>query len=103
MFIIDWILNLFRREKPGTVVQEPEPEAKPVSPPSAVAEEPVVEEKLTPPQPLKAEPKVAKPTKAALGKLTKKQLEEKGRELGIELDLRKRKADLVNEVHKQLK
>lgn len=87
--LIEWIRNLLGLKK----FEEPE----------VVAEEPVVEEKLTPPQPPKAEPKVSKPTKAALGKLTKKQLEEKGRELGIELDLRKKKAELVNEVHKQLK
>ena len=87
--LIEWIRNLLGLKK----FEEPE----------VVVEETVVEEKLTPPQQPKAEPKVSKPTKATLSKLTKKQLEEKGRELGIELDLRKKKADLVNEVHKQLK
>lgn len=51
----------------------------------------------------KAVAKPAKPTKAQLNKLTKAQLEEKGREIGIELDKRKKKADLVDEVFKQLK
>lgn len=51
----------------------------------------------------KAVSKPAKPTKAALNKLTKAQLEEKGREIGLELDKRKKKADLVNEVFTALK
>lgn len=48
----------------------------------------------------KTEPKV---TKASLNKLTKAQLEEEGRKVGLELDKRKKKADLVDEVFKQLK
>ena len=51
----------------------------------------------------KAVSKPAKPTKAALNNLTKAQLEEKGREIGLELDKRKKKADLVNEVFTALK
>tara|TARA_Y100000592_G_C5307920_1_gene238658 strand:- start:74 stop:316 length:243 start_codon:yes stop_codon:yes gene_type:complete len=42
-------------------------------------------------------------TKASLGKLTKVQLEEKGRELGVELDRRKKKDVLVAEVLKASK
>ena len=36
-----------------------------------------------------------KVTKASLSKLTKAQIEEKGREFGIEVDRRKKKDDLV--------
>jgi hypothetical protein len=42
-------------------------------------------------------------TKASLSKLTKGQLEAKGREFGIELDKRKTKDDLVAEVFKASK
>jgi hypothetical protein len=41
-----------------------------------------------------------KATKASLNKLTKAQLEVKGRELGIELDKRQKKSALVDEVFK---
>ena len=51
----------------------------------------------------KAEPKVAKVTKASLSKLTKAQLESKGREFGIEVDKRKKKDDIVAEVLKASK
>ena len=47
--------------------------------------------------------KGSKVTKAELGKLTKAQLETEGRKAGLELDKRKKKADLVNELHKVLK
>lgn len=108
MFIIDWILNLFRSEKPGAVVQEPEPAPEPVSPPSAVddaantkaeaavAKKKAVKKKAEP----KAEPKI---TKASLNRLTKAQLEERGREVGVELDKRKKKADLVEQLYTHLK
>jgi hypothetical protein len=42
-------------------------------------------------------------TKAKLNKLTKAQLEEEGRVLGIELDKRKKKAELVDTVYKASK
>ena len=79
------------------------------------SEAPVVESKPAPapapaakaaPAPKKAEPAVkaeAKITKASLSKLTKAQLEAKGREFGIELDKRKKKDDLVAEVLKASK
>jgi len=41
-----------------------------------------------------------KATKASLSKLTKAQLEVKGRELGIELDKRQKKSALVDELFK---
>ena len=46
---------------------------------------------------------VKKIGKAQLTKMTKAQLEEKGRELGIELDKRQKKSELVNQVLKSLK
>lgn len=109
MFIIDWILGLFKTEKPGVVVQEPAPAPAPASPPSAVEDAAVAKAEAAAPKKKaspkkkaapKAEPKV---TKAELGKLTKAQLEERGREIGVELDKRKKKADLVEELYKNLK
>jgi len=55
----------------------------------------------------KVAPKIAtkttkKTTKKELSKLTKVQLEELGRQKGIELDRRLTKAKLVNQVHKKL-
>ena len=44
--------------------------------------------------------KSTKISKAKLGKLTKVQLEEKGRELGLEVDRRLVKAKLVDQVYK---
>ena len=52
---------------------------------------------------VKAEAPAPKLTKASLGKLTKVQLEEKGREFGVELDRRKKKDVLVAEVLKASK
>ena len=46
--------------------------------------------------------KEAKPTKKELGKLTKVQLEELGRQKGIELDRRLKKDKLVAQLHKSL-
>jgi len=48
--------------------------------------------------PKKTAAKKATVKKADLVKLTKAQLEEKGREFGIEIDKRKKKDDLVKEV-----
>ena len=50
-----------------------------------------------------AQPASEKVTKASLSKLTKAQIEEKGREFGIEVDRRKKKDDLVAEVLKASK
>ena len=52
---------------------------------------PVVEESPS------ATPKISK---AKLGKLTKSQLGEKGKELGIDVDQRQLKSKIVNEVYK---
>ena len=55
---------------------------------------PVVETKTTP------KPKSTKISRAVLRKLTKTQLEDKGRLLGIEVDKRQLKEKIVNEVFK---
>jgi hypothetical protein len=68
---------------------------EPVKPAEAPAPTPAPKKAET-----KAEPKL---TKASLSKLTKGQLEAKGREFGIELDKRKKKDDLVAEVFKASK
>ena len=52
---------------------------------------PVVEEAPS------ATPKISK---AKLGKLTKAQLSEKGKELGVDVDQRQLKSKIVNEVYK---
>ena len=49
---------------------------------------------------LKKFQKTSKISKANLNKLTKVQLEEKGRELGIEVDKRLLKSKIVNDVYK---
>jgi hypothetical protein len=46
------------------------------------------------------EPKKSKPSQSEVNKMTKIQLEELGREYGIELDRRKKKATLLEEVKK---
>ena len=48
----------------------------------------------------KAKEKTAKATKSALAKLTKAQLEEKAKELGITIEGKVLKADLVEQVFK---
>jgi hypothetical protein len=88
--LIEWLKSLFGiGVKPVDPVKEPKKAAAAKGPKKKVAAKVVA--------------KPAKPTKASLNKLTKAQLEEKGREIGIELDKRKKKADLVDEVFKQLK
>ena len=85
MFLLDWILGLFKTDKPGEVVQvvEPTPAPKPKAKP--------------------APKKEAKVTKASLKKLTKAQLEEEGRKVGLVLDKRKLKDELVDLLFAQLK
>ena len=78
--LIEWLKEFF-----GIV------EAKPVKK-ETVRKEPVTK-KVVAKGPKKA-------TKASLNKLTKAQLEVRGRELGVELDKRKKKSALVDEVFK---
>jgi hypothetical protein len=88
--LIEWLKSLFGTGvKPVDPVQEPKKAAVAKGPKKTVT--------------AKAVSKPAKTTKAQLNKLTKAQLEEKGREIGLELDKRKKKADLVNEVFTALK
>lgn len=86
MSLFTWLKEIFfgKAEEPKVV----EPAPKPKAAPKAVA---------------KAEEVAVKITKASLSKLTKAQLEEKGREFGVELDRRKKKDDLVAEVLKASK
>jgi hypothetical protein len=81
MFLIEWIKGLFS-DKDIPVPAKVDPVKEPKK--AATAKGPQV-------------------TKAALGKITKAQLETEGRKAGVELDKRKKKADLVNELHKVLK
>jgi hypothetical protein len=83
MFLIDWIKKLFGVEDKAPAKVEPV-KAKVEPKKAAVAKGPKV-------------------TKAALNKLTKAGLEAEGRKAGIELDKRKKKADLVDELYKVLK
>lgn len=86
MSLFTWLKELFfgKAEEPKVVEPAPEPKAAP-----KVAE--------------KVEEVAVKVTKASLSKLTKAQLEDKGREFGVELDRRKKKDDLVAEVLKASK
>jgi len=70
------------------------------------AAEAVVEEKIAEVKEKVAEVKAKLPTAAKLKALTKAQLEELGREFGIELDKRKTKDNMIAELkseHKKLK
>ena len=80
MGFFEWIIRFFKSEEP-----------KAGEPVKAKAKAPA------------AQPASEKVTKASLSKLTKAQIEEKGREFGIEVDRRKKKDDLVAEVLKASK
>ncbi len=82
MFLIEWLKDFFGLNKTPAKVEPVKVNAEHKK--AAVA----------------AGPKV---TRAALNKLTKADLEAKGREAGVELDKRKKKADLVDELFKALK
>jgi hypothetical protein len=78
--IIEWLKDFFGLNKP--------------EPKKSVRTTPVTKKEVA------KGPAVKKVTKASLNKLTKAQLEERGRELGIELDKRLVKAKLVDQVFK---
>jgi len=80
MFLIDWLKKLFGKDDAPVKKIDPVKEPKK----AAAAKGPKV-------------------TKASLNKLTKVQLEEEGRKAGIELDRRKKKAELVDELFKVVK
>lgn len=79
MFLIDWFKKLFGGEVAPAKI------------------DPVKEPKKA------AAAKGPKVSKASLNKLTKVQLEAEGRKAGVELDRRKKKAELVDELFKVLK
>ena len=83
MGLFKWLAELFGAGKANEVVPAKAPTKK-------------VDETIDPKP-------VAKLTKASLSKLTKADLELKGRELGVELDRRKKKDVLVAEVLKASK
>ena len=85
MGLFKWLAELFGAGKANEVVPAKAPAKK------------VVEATIAP------QPKVEKVTKASLSKLTKADLETKGREFGVELDKRKKKDVLVAEVLKASK
>jgi len=85
--MIKWLMNFLNPTPPLTQ--------------SAQVKSPVVDTMVS--TTLKSDVKPVKSTKiskAKLGKLTKVQLEAKGRELGIELDKRLVKAKLIDQVYK---
>ena len=85
-----WIKSLFTSEAPAPA---PAPKKKATPKPKA-----------TPKQKAAPKTKAEKPlTKAQLSKMTKAQLETLGREFGIEVDRRKKKDDIVQEVFKARK
>lgn len=55
------------------------------------------------PKPVEVKEEKVAVTKAQLSKMTKKDLEAYGREIGIELDLRKKKDDLISEIQSHQK
>lgn len=79
MFLIDWFKKLFGGEVAPAKI------------------DPVKEPKKA------AAAKGPKVSKASLSKLTKVQLEVEGRKAGVELDRRRKKAELVDELFKVLK
>lgn len=89
--LIDWLKSLFGKTEVKPVNPKTEPKK------AAVAKGPAVKAKFV---------KDSKPTaitKAQLNKLTKAKIEEEGRKLGIEVDKRKKKAELVDQVFKASK
>ena len=78
MGLFKWLANLFGASKANEVVPAKAPTKK-------------VDATIDP-QP------AAKLSKASLSKLTKSQIEEKGREVGIEVDKRQKKDKLISEV-----
>lgn len=98
-----WLKSLFAG--PEVTKVEPKEEikkspAKKAAPKKAAPKKTPAVKKTTA-KPAKQEPavKVEKGlTLVALGRMTKAQLEEKGREFGIEVDRRKKKDDIVQEV-----
>ena len=101
-----WLKSIFVAEAPKAEAPKAEVEPKPKAAPKAKAEP---KPKAAPKAKAEPKPKAALKAKAAptqldpwssdaLLKLTKAQLEEKGRQVGVELDRRKKKEDLVKQL-----
>jgi len=97
--MFNWVKKLFGTESAvqdkyhaaETVVA---PKTEKVAPPPAPKAKPAAKKAA----PKKAETKTAKHTKASLGKLTKTQIDELAKaELGVDLDRRKNKDDMIKE------
>ena len=80
MSLLKWIASWFTSPAPDVVVEAPKPAPAPKKVHTPTTKK--AEVKATPKA--KAEPKEVKITKASLSKLTKAQLEAKGREFGFE-------------------
>jgi len=90
--LIEWLKSFFGLLSTDLTIDEVKEPKK-----AAVAKGPTVKAKFV---------KDSKPTaitKAQLNKLTKAKIEEEGRKLGIEVDKRKKKAELVDQVFKASK
>jgi len=98
--MFNWVKRLL-----GTAVAAPDLEAETVAPKAKPAAKPAAK-KAAPKKaaPKKAAAKSAKHTKASLGKLTKVQIDELAKaELGVELDRRKTKDDMIKDFLKSQK
>ena len=92
MSFLRWIMSWFTAPAPDVVVTEA---PKKATPPARVHTPVTKKATVTKKADRAPEPKM---TKASLSKLTKAQLEAKGREFGIEVDKRKKKDVIVTEV-----
>ena len=99
--MFNWVKTLL-----GVAVATPDLEAEAVAPKAKPAAKKAAPKKAAPKKaaPKKAAPKSAKHTKASLGKLTKVQIDELAKaELGVELDRRKTKDDMIKDFLKSQK
>lgn len=94
--MFNWVKRLL-----GTAVAAPDLEAETVAPKAKPAAKKAAPKKAAP---KKAAAKSAKHTKASLGKLTKVQIDELAKaELGVDLDRRKTKDDMIKDFLKNQK
>ena len=94
--MFNWVKKIL-----GTTVAAPDLEAETVAPKAKPAAKKAAPKKAAP---KKAAAKSAKHTKASLGKLTKVQIDELAKaELGVELDRRKTKDDMIKDFLKSQK
>lgn len=94
--MFNWVKKIL-----GTAVAAPDLEAESVAPKAKPAAKKAAPKKAAP---KKAAAKSAKHTKASLGKLTKVQIDELAKaELGVDLDRRKTKDDMIKDFLKNQK